>query len=246
MRKTCTTCGKRKTLDAFYRGSGKHGRRGKCIQCTREQWQTKYWENVEAARKTAAVAARNWRAANRPRARELSRDSQRRHIRNLRERIREKLGNKCATCPVVTSQLLHIEHRNDDGHADKRVFAGNKTAFYNHVLGSPARYQLMCPNCNHRKCLARKTDGRTAAARYSAKQRTEAIRLLGGVCKNCGEDDTAVLCVDHRAGDGRQSRAKCGGSVGMYKDVVRSPAKYQLLCHNCKWLKRYRCQEWRH
>lgn len=248
MRKTCTVCGSRKKLAEFYKGSGKYGRRGKCIECTRKITTERYWDNVDEARAKATTAARGWRAKNREKAREVSRNNQRRHVRELRAKIRELLGDKCAACPVTNPKLLHIEHRADDGRLDREAFGGNKTAYYNHVLSSPAGYQLMCPNCNHRKRLKTLPGPTTDAARYSkkyaAKLRREALLFLGGVCKECNEDDLDVLCVDHKAGKGRQARLSCGGSEAMYRDVPVNPQKYQCLCHNCNWLKRHRCEEW--
>lgn len=136
----------------------------------------------------------------------------------------------------------------DDGAADRKAFNGNKTAYYNHVLENPTGYQLLCPNCNHRKRLNASAGPTTAASGYTRKYairlRREAILFLGGVCKTCNEDDTDVLCVDHKAGRGRQARLTCGGSNATYKDVPENPRKYQLLCHNCNWVKRHENQEW--
>lgn len=41
--KTCSKCGLEKTLDGFHRAStGKHGRRGDCIECVRKRQKSRY------------------------------------------------------------------------------------------------------------------------------------------------------------------------------------------------------------
>ena len=142
---------------------------------------------------------------------------------------------------------MHIDHKKDDGHTDKLIFGTNKTAFLRHVLAFPWLFQPTCANCNHRKRLAGLREPKTSVARhnkkYGRKLRKAALAMLGGKCK-CGEDDADVMCVDHVDGNGRQDRKSLGGSNQMYRDVVENPHNYQLLCHNCNWIKRHEREEW--
>lgn len=244
-KKKCRTCGATKPLDEFYCGAGSHGRRGSCVICVREQCAERRRLGGEDHKKKAAVYAKAWRLKNLDKAREISRANQRRHVQELRAEVRGALGDKCSRCTVVDPVLLHIDHVFDDGAVDRFVFGSNQTAYLNHVLSCTHRYQLLCPNCNHRKRLSASTGLTTKASVYSArtvaKFKDEAVSFLGGVCVLCGEEDREVLCFDHKAGSGRVDRDVTRGSK--YKDVVRSPGKYQLLCHNCNWTKRHRCKE---
>lgn len=74
----------------------------------------------------------------------------------------------------------------------------------------------------------------------------QAYESLGGRCRRCGFKDPRALQIDHVDGHGvaeivyHQERA---GKVAYYKKVIRSIAmgekKYQLLCANCNWIKRW-------
>ena len=74
--------------------------------------------------------------------------------------------------------------------------------------------------------------------------RAEALRVLGNKCVRCGISDYRVLQVDHINGGGVKF-AKLGQTgYTLYIDVVRNPSKYQCLCANCNWIKRYENKEW--
>lgn len=239
MKKRCRTCGEVKSLDSFYRGAGEYGRRGTCTVCTAVKRAERRCD--PAAKKKAAAYAKAWRAKNREKAREVSRCNQRRHLGELRERVLVSLGEKCARCPVVDRRLLHVDHVRDDGAEERRAFRGNRTAFYNNVLAFPTCYQLLCPNCNHRKRLEAATGPTTKmsawSAKTAAKYKAAALACLGGRCRVCRIEDEDVLCFDHKAGGGNADRRLL--SASRYKDVTARPTKYQLLCHNCHWLKHH-------
>jgi hypothetical protein len=77
------------------------------------------------------------------------------------------------------------------------------------------------------------------------KNRLEAIEVLGGKCVGCGITDTRLLTIDHIHGGGRHDRKAIGGPNVYYKWIVGHPEKYQLLCHNCNFLKRLEKDEHR-
>ena len=83
---------------------------------------------------------------------------------------------------------------------------------------------------------------------YAWRTRTKkAIHvLLGGKCKRCGfDDDDRALQIDHINGGGN---AEIKNMKGNYQKVVlqsilNSENKYQLLCANCNWIKRFERNE---
>lgn len=48
-----------------------------------------------------------------------------------------------------------------------------------------------------------------------------------------------VLCVDHIFGGGRRERLSIGNTYGVWRKVLKDEkGLYQVLCHNCNWIKR--------
>lgn len=83
---------------------------------------------------------------------------------------------------------------------------------------------------------------------YQRKIRLITIEVLGNQCVKCGFLDKKALQIDHINGDGckdRQERKIAGKANGStyYKYVLQSflkrENKYQLLCANCNWIKKY-------
>lgn len=70
-------------------------------------------------------------------------------------------------------------------------------------------------------------------------RRIKAVNLLGGVCNHCGLSDTRILHIDHINGDGAKDRTV--SSTGSLADILNRGLieKYQLLCSNCNWIKRF-------
>ena len=72
------------------------------------------------------------------------------------------------------------------------------------------------------------------------KRRLEIIEFLGKKCVMCGYEDWRALQVDHINGGGNQDRKNIAHSQSaLNTDVRKNPKKYQLLCANCNWIKRY-------
>jgi hypothetical protein len=73
---------------------------------------------------------------------------------------------------------------------------------------------------------------------YREKMRKEAFALFGSRCKGCGESNPVVLCIDHIEPVGK-NRTKI--TMQIYREILNDPEhakkKYQLLCHNCNWIK---------
>lgn len=71
--------------------------------------------------------------------------------------------------------------------------------------------------------------------------RDELIKVLGSACRHCQVSDMRVLCVDHVNGGGHAEIKQLRG-IRYYQNVLdkikNNSLEYQLLCHNCNWIKR--------
>lgn len=81
---------------------------------------------------------------------------------------------------------------------------------------------------------------------HHKKHRLAVLELLGGAfCKSCGFTDWRALQVDHVNGGGGEERRRHGGksaSITRKKQlelIYANPQKYQVLCANCNWIKKY-------
>ena len=95
---------------------------------------------------------------------------------------------------------------------------------------------------------------RTASAR-----RAKIFEILGGRCCRCGFDNPLALQIDHIRGGGTMQlltpsqggKAKTQNRRWQYAQVLKSldsdkaAPRYQLLCANCNWIKRYANKECR-
>lgn len=86
---------------------------------------------------------------------------------------------------------------------------------------------------------------KTAAWKLKGQQRVRRrlIEALGGRCVQCGFSDWRALQVDHVNGDGRKDPHRYGSRYAYSKIVLANRDRYQLLCANCNWIKRYECGE---
>lgn len=85
---------------------------------------------------------------------------------------------------------------------------------------------------------------RAAHAAYMRQRmrdaRQQVIAHLGGRCCRCGFDDWRALQVDHVLGGGVKERKAARSSYALWRLVLKDKTgKYQLLCANCNWIKRY-------
>src|SRR5581483_3439510 len=93
-----------------------------------------------------------------------------------------------------------------------------------------------------------------AKATWRLQTKRRAFAILGDKCSNpaCqwlngdgtrGCTDHRCLQIDHVKSDGRLERVsgKSYNSLSIYRKIVRGVEieRYQLLCANCNWLKRY-------
>lgn len=86
---------------------------------------------------------------------------------------------------------------------------------------------------------------RSARRRESIKFRI--LELLGGKCQICGFDDLRAIQVDHVHGNGQRSRILLGHhisyNINILHQIQNGSRKFQLLCANHNWIKRYTNRE---
>lgn len=89
-------------------------------------------------------------------------------------------------------------------------------------------YKKQCKECDSYKWSIR-----------LKQHRKEALESIGQLkCLKCGIDDYRVLVIDHINGGGNMERKALNSVVKFYKLVKKEPNRYQILCHNCNYLKR--------
>ncbi|MBI3937123.1 MAG: hypothetical protein HY323_09110 [Betaproteobacteria bacterium] len=83
--------------------------------------------------------------------------------------------------------------------------------------------------------------GKTAFWKLKGQRdtRLRTIEHLGRKCRRCGFEDWRALQIDHVNGDGRKDRERDGNRYRLFRSIIAHPEKYQLLCANCNWIKRY-------
>lgn len=85
-------------------------------------------------------------------------------------------------------------------------------------------------------CIAHQ---RAVSRASSERKRREFLDKLGGKCERCEFADWRALQIDHVNGDGHLERAEKRGTTVHYRRVLANRERYQLLCANCNWIKRY-------
>lgn len=89
----------------------------------------------------------------------------------------------------------------------------------------------------------RRSWARVYQREYLQKLRYSVLEILGGQCVQCGFSDKRALQIDHINGGGSIERKERGFNHSFHKHVLQSVInkenKYQLLCANCNWIKRF-------
>lgn len=84
----------------------------------------------------------------------------------------------------------------------------------------------------------------TYSASYRQKIRDAVLAFLGNKCFRCGFEDKRALQIDHVFSDGAKDRKRFKNPYQLYKIVLKDKSnRYQLLCANCNWIKRYENNE---
>lgn len=111
--------------------------------------------------------------------------------------------------------------------------------------GKPLGRRYTCKLCANQYSKRRSMLGghKIDVAKRQFRLRLSLIKMLGGKCVKCGIDNPFLLCFDHINGDGYQDR-KSRSSNGLLASIARPPERFQLLCHNCNYLKKLENQEY--
>jgi hypothetical protein len=83
-----------------------------------------------------------------------------------------------------------------------------------------------------------------ASNKSRERKRVKFITEMGGKCVKCGFSDWRALQVDHIQSDGADEREARHNTAKWYKHVLEHPERYQLLCANCNWIKKYELKEY--
>ena|SRR3990167_2062193 len=127
--------------------------------------------------------------------------------------------------------------------------------------GRPHKGRGLCILC-YDKLRAKNPKSRLSQERYRTKHRQEIRQrqkvdylqkreemfiLLGDECNQCGFQDKRALQIDHINGGGIKERLTLN-TKDFHRKVLKSihskENKYQLLCANCNWIKRFNNKEW--
>ena len=125
-KKICSWCRIPKTIDQFYPSKvGLYKVGGRCKECsdkTSSQWQK-----------------------DRP---EWKKTKNRKSYRRAKAEVFERYGSACKCCGETEPMFLTIDHVNNDGGGRYRKDRGY--AMYQKIIdeGFPAKYQVLCWNCN--------------------------------------------------------------------------------------------------
>jgi hypothetical protein len=215
--KYCPSCEQTLPLDAFHRQTrGTLGRAGYCKNCSTEY-------------------ARGWRRANPGYFAKAQIIIQSR----LRLEVLAAYGAACVRCGQDNHRVLTIEHNEGGG---KRDLAESKSLWT--ILrrikaeGYPDCYTVLCRNCN----MEHGANGRDSRRRPGTRNQDMIRRVhayYGNRCVRCG--CAYALDVDHRFGVKNQvyRTVRPRGSASLASWIIKHQAweLFQILCHNCNWLK---------
>ncbi len=129
----------------------------------------------------------------------------------------------------------------------EKVKEQNKKKYEKDKLENPER--LLRKKEKHKEWYQNNKDKHRNYQREWSKNKLSDIKYqifdkLGHKCTRCGFDDKRALCIDHINGGGYKE-LKSGLSVFSYYEKVLSDVDntYQILCHNCNWIKKHENNE---
>jgi hypothetical protein len=176
--------------------------------------------------------------------RQYIRDYQNERKRQARSRLIDTMGGCCMICKFSDHRGLHLDHINNDGKTDIIRKTGFSAKYYNSLSESEdsrKHLQLLCANCNWTKQCNMKLEFKKLKLQEARKN---LILAMGNKCKHCGyNEDYRCIHLDHIDGGGNKDRKQYGClSISKYTKMINDYSlreKFQLLCVNCNWVKRY-------
>lgn len=131
----------------------------------------------------------------------------------------------------------------------KEYYQKNKEAIKKKVREYYAKNRLEIINKRKKYHKKRYLNSREEVTKYyrerNKERRIELIKAMGGKCVWCGYTDWRALQIDRVNGDGVEDRkiTKNFSKKQIIERFKNYPEKYQLLCSNCNWIKRYENRE---
>lgn len=144
----------------------------------------------------------------------------------LAERHRQRAPKQCLTCGAELQQRAGKRSR-------PFRFCSRKCQYRAHA--------------DELRAWWRTDKGRACRNRLLARARMQALMFLGGRCAwpGCTWNDDRALQIDHVNSDGYLTKHTrlTGGQRRYYRDVMKRPQRYQVLCANHNWVKRWEQSE---
>lgn len=161
-----------------------------------------------------------------------------RHL-ELKNKVFNHYGRKCVHCGNEDFNHLTLDHINNDGAENRKTLGTCGNNFYRWIVKNdyPEGLQVLCANCNFRKWVKVSEELRegkqSASLKSYRKTKKEVLVHYGAKCARCGEEDTAVLGLDHINGDGHKHRKSSKQGIYTWAKQNGYPDTLQVLCANC-------------
>jgi len=141
-------------------------------------------------------------------------------------------GNRCKKCNSENSRKHHRTHREE-------------------ILEKQKKYRETHPESERKRNRKYYETNREKILNHKNERNRELRRLvfnkLGNKCVRCGYTDPRALQIDHIHGGGSKEHRKYNGPqyiVMLDKlPLHKLKEKYQVLCANCNWIKRFENKE---
>lgn len=106
-----------------------------------------YTNNKSKCKECIRKYQAEWRVKNL----EHSRATGRKHNALRRQRVLDMYGRKCVCCGEPEQKFLTLEHRNGDGHLDRKQYGTGYMYQLAVKVFDPIKYEILCYNCNNAK-----------------------------------------------------------------------------------------------
>lgn len=144
--KFCIDCEAWKSLPEFHGSThSSDGLYAYCKECSRAQDRRRYKERVAKHGSEWARRQEYFRRYNESGRRKQLVNAR---YRQLRDQVFAGYGNKCVKCGFDDKRALQLDHVHGDGREDRKQH--KRATLLRRIIkaGFPARYQLLCANCN--------------------------------------------------------------------------------------------------
>lgn len=202
----------------------------------KKNWETKYPERVKEKKKgygrTAYLKTRETRLDN---------DHEKNKNRRLEVIYHYSNGSmSCAYCGESAVEFLSIDHINNDGGSERKIYKGN---LISHIIrqGFQEKYQILCHNCNMIKGINLRTrkDQKASYHTYRDKVKKTMLNVYSNgtnQCECCGFSDQRALTFNHLTGGGcKELRENGTHGIALYKLYKKGIRRIDInvLCMNC-------------